>query len=98
MAKPGNLNTHSVASLYESFEPKEASRLAGRLDIHHTPKHWSWLNMAEIELSELKGQCVGCRIGNMEDSKAVVATWEKDRNNRSKKIDWQFQLRMRGSN
>ncbi len=85
-----NLNTHSVASLYESFEPREARRLAERLDIHHTPKHGSWLNMAEIELSVLKGQCLDRRIDNMGDMKAEVARWEKDRNNSLKKIDWQF--------
>ena len=85
-----NLNTHSIASLYESFEPKEARRLAERLDIHYTPKHGSWLNMAEIELSVLKGQCLGRRIDNMDDMKAEVATWEKNRNNSLKKIDWQF--------
>jgi hypothetical protein len=85
-----NLNTHSVVSLYESFEPKEARRLAERLDIHHTPKHGSWLNMAEIELSVLKGQCLDRRIDNMGDMKAEVARWEKDRNNSLKNIDWQF--------
>jgi transposase len=85
-----NLNTHSIVSLYETFEPKEARRLAERLDIHYTPKHGSWLNMAEIELSVLKGQCLDRRIDNMEDMKTEVATWERDRNNRSKKIIWQF--------
>jgi hypothetical protein len=85
-----NLNTHSVVSLYESFEPKEARRLAERLDMHHTPKHGSWLNMAEIELSVLKGQCLDRRIDNMGDMKAEVARWEKDRNNSLKNIDWQF--------
>ena len=85
-----NLNTHSVVSLYESFEPKEARRLAERLDIHHTPKHGSWLNMAEIELSVLKSQCLDRRIDNMGDMKAEVARWEKDRNNSLKNIDWQF--------
>jgi len=85
-----NLNTHSIISLYETFEPKEARRLAERLDIHYTPKHGSWLNMAEIELSVLKGQCLDRRIDNMEDMKTEVAKWERDRNNRSKKINWQF--------
>jgi len=84
------MNTHSVVSLYESFEPKEARRLAERLDIHHTPKHGSWLNMAEIELSVLKDQCLDRRIDNMGDMKAGVASWEKDRNNSLKNIDWQF--------
>ena len=85
-----NLNTHSIISLYETFEPKEARRLAERLEIHYTPKHGSWLNMAEIELSVLKGQCLARRIDNIKDMKTEVDAWERDRNNRSKKIDWQF--------
>jgi len=85
-----NLNTHSVASLYETFEPSEAMRLAKRLDIHYTPKHGSWLNMAEIELSVLKGQCLDRRIPDMGSMQAEVATWEADRNNAMKPIDWQF--------
>lgn len=85
-----NLNTHSMASLYEAFDPKEARRLAERLDIHYTPKHGSWLNRAEIELSVLKGQCLDRRIDSLEDMKTEIATWERDRNNRSKKINWQF--------
>ena len=60
-----NLNTHNVASLYETFKPKEARRLAERLEIHYTPKHGSWLNIAEIELSVLKGQCLDRRIPDM---------------------------------
>lgn len=85
-----NLNTHNIASLYETFEPKEARRLAERLEIHYTPKHGSWLNMAEIELSVLKGQCLDRRIADMATMQAEVAAWERDRNNRTKKIDWQF--------
>jgi len=85
-----NLNTHSVASLYETFEPREARRLAERLDIHFTPKHGSWLNMAEIELSALKGQCLDRRIPAMSTMQAEVATWEADRNNSMNPIDWQF--------
>lgn len=85
-----NLNTHNVASLYETFEPCEARRLAERLEIHYTPKHGSWLNMAEIELSVLKGQCLDRRIAEMATMQAEVATWENDRNNMSKNIDWQF--------
>jgi transposase len=85
-----NLNTHNIASLYEAFEPKEARRLAERLDIHYTPKHGSWLNMAEIELSALKGQCLDRRIADMATMQAEVAKWEKDRNNSIKKITWQF--------
>ena len=85
-----NLNTHNVASLYETFEPCEARRLAERLEIHYTPKHGSWLNMAEIELSVLKGQCLDRRIAEMATMQAEVATWENDRNNRLRTIDWQF--------
>ncbi len=82
-----NLNTHNVASLYEMFEP---SRLAERLEIHYTPKHGSWLNMAEIELSVLKGQCLDRRIPDIATMQAEVSTWEHNRNNGSKAIDWQF--------
>ncbi len=85
-----NLNTHNVASLYETFEPREARRLAERLEIHHTPKHGSWLNMAEIELSALKGQCLDRRIADMSTMQAEVAIWENNRNNMSRNIDWQF--------
>jgi len=85
-----NLNTHSVASLYETFEPNEARRLAERLEIHYTPKHGSWLNMAEIELSALKGQCLDRRIPDMSTMQTEVAMWEEKRNNMPTKIDWQF--------
>ena len=85
-----NLNTHNVASLYETFEPQEARRLAERLEIHYTPKHGSWLNMAEIELSALKGQCLDRRIPDMPSLQAEVAAWERNRTNSAKKIVWQF--------
>jgi len=85
-----NLNTHNVASLYETFEPKEARRLAERLDIHYTPKHGSWLNMAEIELSVLKGQCLERRIPDMPTMQAEVSAWNRDRNNSARKVVWQF--------
>lgn len=85
-----NLNTHNVASLYETFEPQEAQRLASRLEIHHTPKHGSWLNMAEIELSVLKGQCLDRRIADIITMKAEVLAWENHRNNSVKAINWQF--------
>jgi hypothetical protein len=85
-----NLNTHNIASLYEAFEPQVARRLAERLKIHHTPKHGSWLNMAEIELSVLKGQCLDRRISEMAAMQAHVSAWEKSRNNSAKKIVWQF--------
>jgi hypothetical protein len=85
-----NLNTHNVASLYETFEPKEARRLAERLEIHYTPKHGSWLNMAEIELSALKGQCLDRRIPDMTTMQTEVSAWERDRTNSARKIVWQF--------
>jgi hypothetical protein len=85
-----NLNTHKISSLYESFEPQEARRLAKRLDIHYTPKHGSWLNMAEIELSALKEQCLNRRLADMATMQSEVAAWETDRNNSMRKIDWQF--------
>jgi len=85
-----NLNTHSTASLYETFAPEEARRLARRLEIHHTPKHGSWLNVAEIELSALNGQCLNRRIPNIDLMRKEVAAWELDRNNRSAAVDWRF--------
>ena len=85
-----NLNTHGIASLYETFAPQEARRLAERLEIHYTPKHGSWLNMAEIELSVLKGQCLDRRIADMLTMQTEVAAWKRNRNNRARKIVWQF--------
>jgi hypothetical protein len=85
-----NLNTHTVASLYETFEPQEARRLAERLEIHYTPKHGSWLNVAEIELSVLKGQCLDRRIPKIDVMRKHVAAWEKSRNSSARKIVWQF--------
>ena len=85
-----NLNTHTPASLYEAFPAPEAHRLAKRLEIHYTPKHGSWLNIAEIELSVLKRQCLGRRIDSMERLKTEVAAWNEDRNNRHQKVEWQF--------
>lgn len=85
-----NLNTHSLSSLYEAFEPEEARRLARRLEIHYTPKHGSWLNIAEIELSALKIQCLDRRIPEIGKLRSEVAAWEADRNNRNAKVDWQF--------
>ena len=85
-----NLNTHSAASLYEAFEPEEARRLGRRLEIHDTPKHGSWLNGAEIELSALNSQCLDRRIPDIEQMRREVAAWEEDRNNRAATIDWRF--------
>jgi hypothetical protein len=85
-----NLNTHSMASLYEAFEPAEARRLAKRLDIHHTPKHGSWLNIAEIELSVLGRQCLDRRIGDMGTLEHECSAWDTERNQHQKGVDWQF--------
>ena len=85
-----NLNTHSTASLYETFEPKEARRLAARLEIHYTPKHGSWLNIAEIELRALSTQCLARRIADREELDREVAAWQRDRNRETTGVDWQF--------
>jgi len=85
-----NLNTHNIGSLYSAFPADEARRLANRLDIHFTPKHGSWLNIAEIELSVLKRQCLAGRIDCIEKMRDKVAAWNIDRNNRQSKVDWQF--------
>ena len=85
-----NLNTHNTASLYEAFPPEEARRLAVRIEIHFTPKHWSWLDIAEIELSVLKRQCLANRIDCIEKMRATVAAWNIDRNNHQTKVDWQY--------
>ncbi len=85
-----NLNIHSQASLYEAFEPAEARRLIDRLEVVYTPKHGSWLNMAEIELSGLSRQCLGDRVPEKPTLVANVARWQKNRNASRAKIDWQF--------
>jgi DDE superfamily endonuclease len=85
-----NLNTHSIASLYEAFEPELARALAARLEIHYTPKHGSWLNMAETELSILSRQCLDRRIESQEIMVQETTTWEQDRNELGADIDWQF--------
>jgi hypothetical protein len=85
-----NLNTHGTASLYEAFAPGEAHRLAQRLEIHYTPKHGSWLNIAEIELSVLKRQCLERRIPDITQMRREVSAWEHQRNNRRPKVKWQF--------
>ena len=84
------LNTHSPASLYEAFPPEEAKRLADRLEIHHTPKHGSWLNMAEVELSALARQCLSRRIAQRDRLDRRVAQWQADRNAAEAKVTWQF--------
>jgi hypothetical protein len=85
-----NLNTHGIASLYATFPPEEARRLADRLEIHFTPKHGSWLNVAEIEISVLKRQCLTGRIDCIDKMRKKVEAWNSDRNNRQTKVDWQF--------
>jgi hypothetical protein len=85
-----NLNTHSIASLYEAFEPPMARRLAQRLEIHHTPKHGSWLNIAEIELSVLSGQCLDQRIDRIERLRTECSAWDMQRNQGQKGVDWRF--------
>ena len=85
-----NLNTHKPASLYEAFEPERARRIIERLEIHYTPKHGSWLNMAEIELSVLAGQCLDRRIDNAEELCREVSAWEEERNERQVGVNWQF--------
>ena len=85
-----NLNTHSISSLYEAFPPAKAFRLAQRLEIHYTPKHGSWLNIAEIELSVMTSQCLGRRIDNMTELTKEIQAWQIDRNHNSKKVKWQF--------
>ena len=88
-----NLNTHKLSSLYETFVPEEASRLAGRFEVHHTPKHGSWLNMAEIEISVLCRQCLGRRIPDRETMIREVGAWEDNRNGPAKPVDWRFRTR-----
>jgi len=83
------LNTHSPASLYEAFAPEEAKRIAGRLEIHHTPKHGSWLNMAEIEFSVL-GRDLPDRVDDRATLERHVEAWQRRRNAATTKADWQF--------
>ena len=85
-----NLNTHGIASLYEAFDPETARALAARLEIHYTPNHGSWLNMAETELSVLSRQCLDRRIESKDTMAAEIATWENARNDAGARIDWQF--------
>lgn len=85
-----NLNTHSPGALYESFPPDKAKALWDRFQFVYTPKHGSWLNMAEIELNVLTGQCLKRRIGDIEIVKKEVAAWQKARNNKNARVNWQF--------
>ena len=85
-----NLNTHSPASLYETFEPMEARRLMNRFEVHYTPKHGSWLDMAEIELGILGRQCLSRRIDNVNDLRRETKAWATERNSADTKVNWQF--------
>lgn len=87
-----NLNTHKAASLYEAFEPEEARRIVKKLEFHYTPKHGSWLNMAEIELSVLQRQCLARRIPDEATLKNEIAAWEAQRNKTQATIDWRFSV------
>lgn len=85
-----NLNTHTPGSLYEAFPPEEAKRILDRLEIHYTPKHGSWLNIAEIELSVLSRQCLDQRIPDQEALAKEVAAWKQERDAKASKVDWRF--------
>ncbi len=85
-----NLNTHSTACLYEAFAPARARRIAERVEWHYTPKHGSWLNMAEIEFAALSKQCLDRRIGSLARLKREVAAWEEERNERMVGVNWRF--------
>jgi DDE superfamily endonuclease len=87
-----NLNTHDGASLYEAFRPAEARRILDRIEFHYTPKHGSWVNMAETEISIMNGQCLDCRLDSQEKIAAEVAIWESKRNALEARIHWTFTL------
>ena len=84
------LNTHTLGSLYEAFEPVKARALAERLEIHYTPKHGSWLNIAEIELSRLSRQCLDRRIDDLDVLNTELASWQSATNDDQRQVDWQF--------
>ena len=85
-----NLNTHNIASLYQAFPPEKAFALASRLEIHHTPKHGSWLNIAEIELSCLTKQCLGRRIPDLDELNTELTAWTGEINADQRQVDWRF--------
>ena len=85
-----NLNTHTTACLYEAFAPDRARRIAERLEWHYTPKHGSWLNVAEIELAALTKQCLGRRIGSAAALRRTTGAWEEERNGRGVEVNWRF--------
>jgi hypothetical protein len=85
-----NLNTHTIGSLYEAFDPVKAFALAQRLEIHHTPKHGSWLNIAEIELSALTRQCLDRRIADLDVLNTELTAWQHATNNNQRQVNWHF--------
>jgi hypothetical protein len=85
-----NLNTHTIGSLYQAFAPSKAFALAQRLEIHHTPRHGSWLNIAEIELSALSRQCLDRRITDIDSLNTELAAWQQATNAEQRQVDWQF--------
>lgn len=88
-----NLNTHKPPSLYKKFKPEEARRILKRLEIRYTPKHGSWLDIAEIELNVMTRQCLTCRIENIELLRTELQTWESERNTTYAKVNWQFRTK-----
>jgi len=85
-----NLNTHTIGAMYEAFSPEIARALVKRLEIHYTPKHGSWLNIAEIELSAMTKQCLNRRIDNLPELRKQTSAWERNRNSNQKSVDWHF--------
>jgi len=85
-----NLNTHTLAALYDAYEPAEARRIVRKLEFHYTPKHGSWLNMAEAEIAVLSRQCLDRRLGNVQTVRSEIAAWEQPRNDAHATIDWRF--------
>ena len=85
-----NLNTHAISSLYKAFPAPEARRIARRLEIHYTPKHGSWLNIAEIELNAMTRQCLARRIENLDDLNRELRAWEQERNAETRTVNWHF--------
>lgn len=85
-----NLNTHTGAALYETLPPEEARRILRKLEFHHTPKHGSWLNMAEIEFSVLARQCLDRRIPSIELLRSIISPWQKQRNRAGATVTWRF--------
>ena len=88
-----NLNTHKPSSLYKKFKPEEARRIIKKLDIHYTPKHGSWLDIAEIELNVMTRQCLSRRIDSIDKLKSELTAWEKERNEVGAKVNWQFRTK-----